>query len=58
MFRSDGPIPYLRGKTAADFPVGSREAQLANGYNQAFGLLDRNNNGQGRIIQLAIRLYW
>jgi len=53
-----GPIPYLRGKTAADFPVGSREAQLANGYNQAFGLLDRNNNGQGRIIQLAIRLYW
>jgi hypothetical protein len=53
-----GPIPYLIGKTAADFPVGSREALIAQGYRQSFGVFDRNNNGQGRIIQVALKLYF
>jgi hypothetical protein len=53
-----GPLPYLIGKTAADFPANSREALIAQGYRQTFGVFDRNNNGQGRIIQLALKLYW
>ena len=53
-----GPIPYLWGLTNRDFPVGTRENILANNYNQNFGKLWRENNGPGRVVQLALKIYW
>lgn len=53
-----GPLPNLVGKTRNDFPVGSRENLLAANYQQGFGKFDRNNNGPGRIIQIALKIYW
>ncbi len=52
-----GPIPYLPGK-AGTYPVGSREASLANAYNSNFGMFLAANNAAGRIVQLALKLYW
>ncbi len=53
-----GPIPNLLGATAAKFPAGSREAVLATYYQQGFGTLPQANVGPGRIIQLALKLYF
>ena len=53
-----GPIPYFNGRTAADFPSGSREAVLAQYYNTEFGSFRRISNGSGRIVQLALKFYF
>jgi len=53
-----GPMPYLLNRGAAEFPVGTREAVLAQYYNQNFGKLWRDRNGPGRIVQLALRIYF
>ncbi|MBY0503008.1 MAG: hypothetical protein K2X03_03795 [Bryobacteraceae bacterium] len=53
-----GPLPYLQGARAADYPLGSRENLIAAGYNQNFAKLIRDNNGPGRIVQLALKFYW
>ena len=53
-----GPIPYLPGKTGGAYPAGTREAALANAYNQSFGMFLASNNATGRIVQLALKLYW
>jgi len=52
-----GPIPSFIGKTAADFRTGSCEAILAQYYNLEFGGFRRDSNGQGRIVQLGLKLY-
>lgn len=53
-----GPIPYLVDRGARDFPVGTRENILAASYRQNFGKLWRTRNGPGRVIQLALRIYF
>ncbi|MBI4892491.1 MAG: TonB-dependent receptor [Acidobacteria bacterium] len=53
-----GPLPYYSDKPPGYYPAGSREAVLATYYIQTFGKLDAGNNAPGRIIQLAIKLYW
>jgi len=40
------------------FPLGSREHLVAANYNPTFGVLHLNNNHAGRIIKLAIKVYW
>lgn len=52
-----GPIPYLPGKTGTYAP-GTREAALAQAYNSNFGMFLAANNSPGRILQLALKLYW
>ncbi|MBI3681669.1 MAG: TonB-dependent receptor [Acidobacteria bacterium] len=54
----DGPVPYLWNLGAGSFPLGSREAILAQNYNQNFGKLWRDRNGPGRIVQFALKLYF
>src|SRR5262249_22390750 len=56
--RLDGPIPYLWNLGSANFPSGTRNAILAQYYNQNFGKLWRDRNGPGRIIQFALRFYF
>ena len=53
-----GPIPYLSGSSVPPFPLGSREHLVAANYNPTFGVLNLNNNHAGRIIKLAIKVYW
>ncbi len=53
-----GPIPYLVNLNGRNFPTGTRENLLAANYNQNFGKLWKDNNGPGRIIQLALKIYW
>ncbi|MBI4904322.1 MAG: carboxypeptidase regulatory-like domain-containing protein [Acidobacteria bacterium] len=53
-----GPIPYLWGVGSANFKAGTREAILAQYYNQNFGKLWRDRNSAGRIFQFALRLYF
>jgi hypothetical protein len=53
-----GPMPYLYGSPAPTFPPGSRESIIADSYNRNFSVFDRGNNNAGRIIQLAIKLFW
>jgi hypothetical protein len=51
-----GPIPYLIGKSAASYPVGSREALIAQAYNVNFGVFNMGNNNSGRTVSLALKL--
>ena len=53
-----GPIPYLVNLNGRSFPTGTRENLLAASYNQNFGKLWKDNNGPGRILQLALKIYW
>jgi Carboxypeptidase regulatory-like domain len=52
-----GPIPYLVG-SVPQYPVGSRENIIANNYNYNFGVFNKDNNNPGRIIQLAVKIFW
>jgi hypothetical protein len=53
-----GPIPYMIGKSAASFPVGSREYYIAQTYNVNFGVFNMGNNQAGRTVSLALKLNW
>ncbi len=53
-----GQIPYLIGKNSSSFPVGSREALIAQTYNVNFGVFNMGNNNPGRTISLALKLNW
>jgi hypothetical protein len=53
-----GQIPYFIGKTAASYPVGSREYYMAQTYNVNFGVFNMNNNNPGRTISLALKIVW
>jgi len=53
-----GQIPYLIGKSAASYPVGSREYYMAQTYNVNFGVFSMNNNHSGRTVSIALRLNW
>lgn len=53
-----GPIPYYFGALANSFPAGSRQAVLAQYYNPGFGGFRTSSNGPGRIIQIALKLYF
>jgi len=50
-------MPYLWNRTTPP-TAGTREAIIANNYNQNFGKLWRDRNGPGRIIQLALKFYF
>ncbi|HXN25346.1 MAG TPA: hypothetical protein VOA41_21655 [Candidatus Dormibacteraeota bacterium] len=52
-----GPIPYLVG-SVPKYPVGTRENIIATYYNYNFGVFNKDNNNSGRIIQLAIKVFW
>ena len=52
-----GPMPYLWNRTTPP-TAGTREAIIANNYNQNFGKLWRDRNGPGRIVQLALKFYF
>jgi len=52
-----GPMPYFWDRTTAP-AAGTREAILANNYNQNFGKLWRDRNGPGRIMQFALKFYF
>ena len=53
-----GQIPYMIGKNATSFPVGSREYYIAQTYNINFGVFNMNNNNPGRTISLVLKLNW
>jgi hypothetical protein len=52
-----GPIPYLVG-SVPKYPIGTRENIIATNYNYNFGVFNKDNNNAGRIIQLAIKIFW
>lgn len=52
------PIPYLIGPSVPTYPIGSLENIIAANYNPTFGVLSLNNNNPGRIIQVALKIYW
>jgi hypothetical protein len=52
-----GPIPYLVG-SVPKYPIGTRENIIATYYNYRFGVFNKDNNNPGRIIQLAIKIFW
>jgi hypothetical protein len=40
------------------YPIGTRENIIATNYNYNFGVFNKDNNNAGRIIQLAIKIFW
>ncbi len=53
-----GPMPYLVDLGPANFPTGTRESIIAQFYSQNFGKLWRDRNGPGRVVQLALKVYF
>ena len=53
-----GPIAYYPGTTASSFPSGSAQSVLAQYYNTNFGGFYYGNNSAGRLVQMAVKLYW
>ena len=53
IFRSRRQPPLLTWIT-----IGTRENLIATHYNYNFGVFNKDNNNPGRIIQLAIKIFW